>query len=105
MNRKLAKDIITTEKFCSALTCLGFLNVANLGIARVLGGHRDEIRNMRDTIKKKYRSLSRMLHPDKCHIPGASDAFSFVEAAKRIATEKLDTLEGKIIPLDTLNRL
>ena len=101
MNRKLGTENITTEKFCAALAVL---DIPYTGVARVMGGKRDEIATMRGNIKKKYRGLSRMLHPDKCHIPGASDAFSFVEAAKRIATEKLDALEGKF-PASNLNRL
>ena len=30
---------------------------------------------MLSTIKKKYKELARMLHPDKCQLRGANEAF------------------------------
>uniref|UniRef100_A0A7S0R5K4 J domain-containing protein n=1 Tax=Pyramimonas obovata TaxID=1411642 RepID=A0A7S0R5K4_9CHLO len=42
-----------------------------------------------DTVRKAYRALARSLHPDKCRVPGAKDAFQRVGQAYQNLTSGL----------------
>ena len=54
------------------------------------------------SIKAAVRKLARKVHPDKCSLPGAADAFkAVIEAAEHVST----TDTGLWAPLPPMHRL
>ena len=66
-------------------------NQAQKGDAEVLS-------SIRSKAKKSFYLMSRKIHPDKCRVPRAEEAYQTIAYAKRVVDEKLDQLNPVTFP-------
>ena len=61
-------------------------------------GDKEVLSSIRSKAKKSFYLMSRKIHPDKCRVPRAEEAYQPIAYAKRVVDEKLDQLNPVTFP-------
>ena len=78
----MTPKIATAQQAIDAAASHGMADLrAAIGVSR--GASSEEVR-------KRAKELFRLVHPDKCNLPGAAEAFDVVRTAERVLTDEME---------------